>query len=77
MRIRGHIFYMYVVLYGENIYSFFLSETNMPYSLGIRYAKSLSGSLLGMVTLLKVLLSFISCGFLGVQWVSLHCVVVA
>ena len=49
----------------------------MPYSLGIRYAKSLSGSPLGMVTLLKVLLSIISCGFLRVQWGNLHCVVVA
>ena len=75
VHIRGHIFY--IVLFGKNLQSIFLSETNMPYSLGIRFAKSLSGSLLGMVTLLKVLLSFISCGFLRVQWVSRHCVVVA
>ena len=49
VHIRGHIFY--IVLFRENFKGIFLSETNMSYSLGIRYAKSLCGSLLGMAVL--------------------------
>ena len=49
----------------------------MPYSLGVRNAASLSGLLLGLVTLLKVVLPFMSCGFLRVLWDGLYCDVVA
>ena len=61
----------------RNLLSIFLSETKIHDILGIRYAKFLSGLLLGFVILLKVSLSFISWGFLRVQPVGLCCVVVA
>ena len=54
----------------------FLSATQLPHNLGIRYAASLSGPLPGLVTFLKVVLSFMLCGFLSVQSVGLHCKVV-
>ena len=39
----------------------------------IRYAASLSGSLPGLVNLLKAVLSFMPCSLLRVQWVGMHC----
>ena len=59
---RGQTFYIVLL---RDLKSIFLSEIQMPYSLGIRYAASLSGSLPGLVTLLIVVLSFMSSGCNG------------